>query len=154
MKMFYIVVKGENSRAVARRIVTELNIRDPRAVMEGCDAPLKHLLATALNVKFDDLPMDSPIASMHGFTPSEIMNKMRDFMQEQYGADVFGRLWVFRHLRETPLIIPVKYGVLYNLTSEADMDALDRFMVVDAENETWDAVVTKRCVADIMDMNK
>lgn len=151
MRMFYIVVKGAQSQQIARRITTELNLRDPRAIMDGCDAPIKHFIATMLNVKFVDIPLDAPVGVLHGFTANDLVRQIGESFRDLYGSDVFGRLLVHRHLRETPLVTPVKYVVVYNLVHLDDIDAFDRNLIIESDDE-WDLAATQNVVASIMEL--
>ena len=125
MPMFYVIVRGEYGRSTARKITAELNQRDPRAIMDSCDAPLKHFIATALNVKYDDIPMQSPVALLDGHTPSSFIKLLSEGLIEGIGDDFFGRLLMHRHLRldsQAALSGPVRYVVVYDLVTEADAE--------------------------------
>lgn len=140
MKLLYVVInEGTDAQriAFARRLSGELNERDPRAVIDSCDAPLKHFVAAGLNEKYYDLPMDSPAAVIHGASISQFIERLAEHMREEYGSDVFGRMLAYRHLRlaNAPHQVAqfVKYIIIPKLVCDDDALAFSRVHEVNSE---------------------
>lgn len=156
MKTFYIAVTGEYSRAVARRICQDLNNQDPRAIMDACDAPVKHFMATALNCKIEQIPLDSPVAILGGSSVRYVMRQLKDKMVQNYGVDVFGRMLMHRHLRvvdKTRLDGAIKYVIMYDIVTSEDIDAMGTPYIIHA-NEPFNKERIEFIVRTVMNKAK
>jgi hypothetical protein len=157
VKLLYVILQGaklEHRFGFARRLSAELNDRDPRAVIDTCDAPLKHFVAAGLNEKYHALPMDKPASVIHGSSIEEFMQQMATYMRNEYGPDVFGRMLAYRHLRHvntTPGVAQfVKYVIIPELVSDDDVMAFSRTHMIQVGTGTFTVPAYKaaalRCV--------
>src|SRR3990167_1573504 len=67
-------------------------------------APMKRYLTVALNMSYEDIKKDIPMAVLSGNTPRQfLISESEDHMKPKYGPDIFGRLLHYRALPYQPL---------------------------------------------------
>lgn len=66
--------------------------------------PMKHFIAVALAMKYDEIAKDSMNAVLSGYTPREFLIHLSEhYMKPRYGEDVYGRLLYHRAMAQDPI---------------------------------------------------
>lgn len=74
-----------------------------KCIGDSFAAPMKHFIAVALGEKYKDLPKDSPLDILAGYSPREFLIALsQEHLKPRYGIDFFGRLLAHRALRYSP----------------------------------------------------
>lgn len=103
----YVILNGppkSGKTAMSRELSTMFNDSGLKCVIESFAAPMKHFISTALGAKYADMPKDSPVDILAGYSVREFLIDLSEkYMKLRYGQDIYGRLLVHRVLRLSPL---------------------------------------------------
>lgn len=92
-------------------------------VRDSFAAPMKHFVASAMGMRYNDMKKNSPQAVWNGFSIREVLIGMSEtHMKTKYGEDIFGRLLLHRVMNLEPLPHAV---VIDDNGFESEADALD-----------------------------
>ena len=98
-------------------------------------APIKHYISTAIGERYNNMPKDSPVAILSGRSIREFVIDQSNFMKEQYGPDIFGRLLVNRTLRLQP---KPAFIIADSSNDEDELDAIPNCNLIRVEREGYE----------------
>lgn len=120
----YIILNGpahSGKSTIARELCSFFRTVKIDAFEDSFAAPIKHYIATAIGEKYSNMPKDSPVAILAGKSIRDFVINQSDYMKQEYGDDIYGRLLVNRTLRRNPK----PYFVVADSSNDADeLDAL------------------------------
>ena len=98
----YILLNGppRSGRSTLARLLQQ---RLKGSVQAEIHAPLKHLLCSALAMKWDAMGTDRPRAILNGRSAVDALRQLRNHLRGLYGPDVLGRWVEFRVLGMQPI---------------------------------------------------
>lgn len=90
---------GSGKSTAARMLAAWLGRRN-NVITDSFAAPMKHFISTLLAAKYMEMPKDSPVAELNGHSVREFLIDLSEsYIKPKYGDDFFGRMLLYRVLR-------------------------------------------------------
>ncbi len=134
----YIILNGPKTSGkstIARELCAFFRNCGRDCSEDSFAAPIKHYISTAIGAKYNDMPKDSPVSILGGRSIREFVIGVSDYMKEEYGPDIFGRLLVNRVLRRDP---KPHFIVADSSNDQDELDAIPNAILVRVERPGYE----------------
>lgn len=102
----YVILNGPpgcGKTTITNGLCGMLRERVAPVIKDSFAAPMKHFVSTLMGVRYQGIAKDAPIAELSGRSVREfLINLSETYIKEEYSPDFFGRMLVFRSLRNVP----------------------------------------------------
>lgn len=138
MQTHYVILNGpgySGKSTVAQELCRFFRTVSVDAYEDSFAAPIKHYIATAIGERYQNMPKDTPVAILSGRSIREFIIRQSDYMKEEYGEDIFGRLLVNRTLRKNP---KPAFVISDSSNDGAELDAIPNAVLVRIERDGYE----------------